>query len=133
MLQSPHSPYARIDAPDHLLALYAAHAQDARALAARLLYDAHEAEDVLQDVFVTLWRRPDVFDPDRGTGRAWLLTVVRHRSMDYLRKRVPRTQLAEVAEQLPDPSARDIADELDAAAGNRQLWQLVANLPPAQA
>ena len=59
--------YSRSAAPDHLLALYADHADSARALACRLLYDRCEAEDVVQDVFLTLWRRPACFDPERGT------------------------------------------------------------------
>ena len=57
--------------------LYSQHADSARALASRLLFDRCEAEDVVQDVFLTLWRRPDRFDPARGTDRSWLLTVVR--------------------------------------------------------
>src|SRR5438128_7045749 len=105
--------YSRSAAPDHLLALYADHADSARALASRLLYDRCEAEDVVQDVFLTLWRRPGCFDPDRGTGRAWLLTVVRNRSMDHLRRRVPREDVSDLAERLPDPAAHDILDELD--------------------
>src|SRR6266851_4731850 len=82
--------YAERAAPDQLLALYSQHADTARAVACRLLFDRSEAEDVVQDVFLTLFRRPDCFDPGRGTGRAWLLTVVRNRSLDHLRRRCSR-------------------------------------------
>jgi RNA polymerase sigma-70 factor (ECF subfamily) len=125
--------YAAPARPDHLLALYAEHAESARELASRLLYDRGEAEDVVQEVFLTLWRRPDCFDPQRGTGRAWLLTVVRNRSMDHLRRRVPRDSVDELAERLPDPCQPDVADQLVAAATSDQLWRLVDSLPPAQA
>jgi len=118
-----------------LLALYSQHADSARALAARLLFDRSEAEDVVQDVFLTLWRQPDCFDPARGTGRAWLLTVVRNRSMDHLRRRChqQREDVADFFERLPDPHPRDILEELEAAARNAVLWQLVDALPPNQA
>jgi RNA polymerase sigma-70 factor, ECF subfamily len=120
---------------DHVLALYAQHADSARALASRLLYDRCEAEDVVQDVFLTLWRRPERFDADRGTGRAWLLTVVRNRSMDHLRRRSvrPREDMADFFERLPDPHPRDVLEELEVGARDAALWRLVDSLPPTQA
>ncbi len=127
--------YSRSAAPDHLLALYADHADSARALACRLLYDRCEAEDVVQDVFLTLWRRPACFDPERGTARAWLLTVVRNRSLDHLRRRFvqPRTDVEKLAERLPDPELLDLSDEVEAAARDDLLWSLVDGLPLRQA
>jgi RNA polymerase sigma-70 factor (ECF subfamily) len=121
--------------PDHFMDLYSKHADSARALARSLLYDRGEAEDVVQDVFLTLWRRPERYDPQRGTGRAWLLTVVRNRSLDHLRRRCyrPREDVADLAERLPDPHSPDILEELEAAARNERLWQLVDALPPPQA
>jgi RNA polymerase sigma-70 factor, ECF subfamily len=115
--------------------LYSQHVDSARALASRLLVDRYEAEDVVQDVFLTLWRRPDRFDPERGTARAWLLTVVRNRSLDHLRRRCFKhsEDVADLAERLPDPHVRDIVEELDAEARNKALWRLVDALPPTQA
>jgi RNA polymerase sigma-70 factor (ECF subfamily) len=115
--------------------LYSQHADSARALASRLLFDRSEAEDIVQDVFLTLWRRPDRFDPARGTGRAWLLTVVRNRSLDHLRRRCFKTRddVAGWADRLPDPQSPNIVDELVAAAANDVLWRLVDALPPMQA
>jgi RNA polymerase sigma-70 factor (ECF subfamily) len=115
-----------------LLSLYSEHAVSARALASRLLYDSAEAEDVVQEVFLT-HRRPECFDPTRGTSRAWLMTVVRNRSMDHLRRRVPRDDVSEHAERLADPAAPDICEELDAADNGNRLWREVSVLPPAQA
>ena len=130
---SAPSLYASTPTPDHLLALYFEHADSARALASRLLYDCSEAEDVVQDVFLSMWRRPDCFDPQRGTGRAWFMTVVRNRSMDHLRRRVPREDVTELAERLADPHTPDVVDELEAAAQGDLLWHLVDRLPPCQA
>jgi RNA polymerase sigma-70 factor (ECF subfamily) len=125
--------YAAPQLADHLLDLYAQHADSARALASRLLYDRCEAEDVVQDVFLTLWRRPKCFDPGRGTGRAWLLTVVRNRSLDHLRRRVPREDVADLAERLADPASRDALEELESATHREVLWRLVDTLPRDQA
>ncbi|MBV8718026.1 MAG: RNA polymerase sigma factor [Chloroflexi bacterium] len=118
-----------------LLALYSEHADTARALACRLLYDPSEAEDVVQDVFLTLWRRPECFDPQRGTGKAWLLTVVRNRSLDHLRRRCHRSRedVSALAERLPDPHSEDVLDELTSAARAEVLWHLVDGLPACQA
>ncbi len=128
-----YSHYAPSTPPDHLMSLYFQHADSARALASRLLYDTSEAEDVVQDVFLTLWRKPGCFDPQRGTGRAWLLTVVRNRSMDHLRRRFPREDVTDLAERLADPQTPDVLEELDAAAQSDLLWGLVDGLPPCQA
>ena len=127
--------YAPGAASDHLLALYANHADSARALACRLLYDHCEAEDVVQDVFLTLWKRPACFDPERGAARAWLLAVVRNRSLDYLRRRFvqPRAEVEQLAERLPDPQLADVADEVEAAASSDLLWRMVDALPASQA
>jgi RNA polymerase sigma-70 factor (ECF subfamily) len=130
-----HVDYAGAQVSDHFLSLYSQHAQTARALANRLLFDPCEAEDVVQDVFLRLWHKPECLDPGRGTDRAWLLTVVRNRSLDRLRRRAlrPRDDVAELAERLPDPHAADVLEELTSAARAELLWQLVDGLPPCQA
>jgi RNA polymerase sigma-70 factor, ECF subfamily len=124
--------YAEGAAPDHLVELYTAHAHTARELACRLLFDQAEAEDVVHDVFLNLWGRPTVFDPARGSGRAFVMTVVRNRSRDHLRRRVPREDVDDLAERLCDPYATDVVDALASAARSDQLWRLVASLPAAQ-
>jgi RNA polymerase sigma-70 factor (ECF subfamily) len=132
--QTPtYSHYTPSISPGHLLTLYFQYVDSARALASRLLYDSSEAEDVVQDVFLTLWRKPDCFDPRRGTGRAWLLTVVPNRSMDHLRRRFPREDVTALAERLADPRTPDVLEEVDAAAQSELLWGLVDGLPPCQA
>src|SRR5579859_5071942 len=107
--------YAAIAPTDHLVALYAQHADTARSLARRFLYDSAEAEDVVHDVFLTLWLRPGGFDPDRGTGRAWLLTIVRNRSLDRLRRRVghQHEDISELADRLPDVHTPDVGDQVE--------------------
>jgi RNA polymerase sigma-70 factor (ECF subfamily) len=65
-------------------------------VALRVLQDAAAAEDILQDIFLQLWRKPDAFDSSRGSLGAWLAVIARHRSIDRLRQRRPETDLEDV-------------------------------------
>jgi RNA polymerase sigma-70 factor (ECF subfamily) len=56
-------------------------------LCLRILRDRAVAEEVAQEIFVKLWRNADSFDPARGSGRAWVLTVARNHAIDRLRRR----------------------------------------------
>src|SRR5438128_12138661 len=55
----------------------------------RILSDREESEDVLQDVYVTVWRRADRFDASRASVMTWIATIARNRSIDRLRARGP--------------------------------------------
>lgn len=65
-------------------------------VALRVLGDTGAAEDILQDVFMQLWRNPDVFDRSRGSLAGWLAVIARNRAIDSLRKRRPETDIADV-------------------------------------
>lgn len=51
----------------------------------RILHDRTEAEDVLQDVYVTVWGKAAAFDPGRASPITWLVTIARNRAIDRLR------------------------------------------------
>lgn len=55
-------------------------------LARRICVDEGLAEDVVQEVFLTLWCEPTRFDPSRGSFATWLLTLIHHRAVDVVRK-----------------------------------------------
>ncbi|HXE89629.1 MAG TPA: sigma-70 family RNA polymerase sigma factor [Terriglobales bacterium] len=76
--------------------LYDRYSRVVYAVALRVLGDTAAAEDVLQDVFMQLWRNPGVFDASRGTMTAWLAVIARHKAIDLQRKRRPEDDVSEV-------------------------------------
>ncbi len=66
--------------------LYQRFRRPAFALARRVLGDDVLAEDVLQDVFLAIWRDPGAFDGARGSVASWLLTLVHHKAVDAVRR-----------------------------------------------
>jgi len=87
------------------------------ALARRVLADDGLAEDVLQDVFLTVWRNPAGFDGSRGSVASWLLAMVHHKAVDAVRKEESqrrRQARAEVELALAAPvEIRDVEEEAD--------------------
>lgn len=71
----------------------------------RILKDRDEAEDVLQEVYVSIWSRAASFDPAKASPVTWLATIARNRAIDRLRARRSRGETAPVEEVL------DLADE----------------------
>jgi RNA polymerase sigma-70 factor (ECF subfamily) len=68
-----------------LRALYDEHAPRAMAIALRILRSAQEAEDIVQETFLEVWRRAPQFDDGRGSAIAWIVTIARSRAIDRLR------------------------------------------------
>jgi RNA polymerase sigma-70 factor (ECF subfamily) len=82
---------------EHALAqLYDRYSPVVYSVALRVLGDTGAAEDVLQEVFLQLWRNPAAFDSNRGSLGAWLAVIARNRALDALRKRKPETDAEEV-------------------------------------
>lgn len=76
------------------------------ALARRVVRDEQLASDVVQEVFVRLWERPERFDPERGSLRAFLLADAHGRAVDAVRSEVARKarELRDQSERLREPS-----------------------------
>ena len=83
----------------------------------RILTDRQLAEDVLQDTYLTVWRKASTFDPSRASPITWLVTIARNRSIDRLRSGAPmrRTTPVEEAFGLADaaPLASDVIETTD--------------------
>lgn len=87
-------------------ALYRATSSKLFGICLRLLQDSAEAEDVLQEVYATVWRKAGQFDGS-ASAITWLGTIARNKSLDRLRALPLRQRQApiEIAETLPDPGA----------------------------
>jgi RNA polymerase sigma-70 factor, ECF subfamily len=77
-------------------ALYDRYSSIVYAVALRVVQDTGAAEDVLQDIFMQLWRNPGAFDASRGNMGAWLAVIARNRAIDALRRRRPETDIDDV-------------------------------------
>jgi RNA polymerase sigma-70 factor (ECF subfamily) len=75
----------------------------------RILNNREEAEDVLQEVFLQVWRKAKDFDENRGRPFTWLVTLARSRGIDRLRTLASRDRVAEAG-------AREVSDEISDAA-----------------
>jgi RNA polymerase sigma-70 factor (ECF subfamily) len=82
---------------DALAALYDRHAGAVHAAASRLTADRQIAEEVVQETFLALWNRAELFDPATGSLAAWLHTIARNRTVDRLRAGARRPRLVSAA------------------------------------
>jgi RNA polymerase sigma-70 factor (ECF subfamily) len=121
---------ARIRAGDQqaMSELYDRYGKVIYAVSLRVLQDAAAAEDVLQDVFLQLWRNPDAFDASRGNLAAWLAVIARHRSIDRLRKRRPEVDI----EDCVIAGGPDLRDETERALVIEKVRVVLAEMNPDQ-
>lgn len=66
--------------------LFRQYAPTAQSLARRIVIQQFLAEEILQEAFLAVWKRPEAFDSERGSVRAWLMSLVHHRAVDAVRR-----------------------------------------------
>lgn len=90
--------------------LYRRYSAAAYGLARRVTGDATLADEVLQEVFTSVWRRSSSYESSRGTVRSWLLAQIHHRSVDVVRREAAeRRRLTDPVQQ---PVQHDAIDDV---------------------
>jgi RNA polymerase sigma-70 factor (ECF subfamily) len=86
-------------------------------LARRLLRDAHDAEDAVQEIFLELWRTAARYDPAVGSELTFVLTIAKRRLIDRLRRhqRAPKQEADEALDHVAD-ATRNLVEVRDQAA-----------------
>jgi RNA polymerase sigma-70 factor (ECF subfamily) len=97
-------------------------------VALRVLRDPAAAEDVLQDIFMQIWRKPESFVSSRGSMGGWLAVVARNRSIDSLRRRKPSDSVDEIALASP----YNLAEEAERSVMMERARGVMIGLPPEQ-
>jgi len=111
-----------------MAALYDRYSGVVYSVALRVLGDTGKAEDILQEVFMQLWRNPSAFDASRGNLAPWLAVIARNRAIDSLRKRRPETDIADVVVAVQP----DLAGEAERTRCMEKVRGTLGAMPAAQ-
>ena len=114
--------------------LYDRHARLVYGLVVRILQQAATSEEVVQDIFLQLWRNAGQYDSSRGPFVPWLLTMARNRALDHLRLKSERQRRREdLPDELPTVvSAPEFEKELDNKRRAERVRTLMSSLNPQQ-
>ena len=116
--------------------LYERYKRYAYALAYYVLRDSFLAEDVVQDVFFTLWRKAPSYNEQQGSVKSWLQAVVRNRAIDKIRSSTHRdTQCAHLEEvdwQELSNSAPEVCEQILEYEQSAFIRKALAQLPAEQ-
>jgi len=124
---------ARQDA-SALEALYDRYGRAAYSLARRILTEETLAQDVVQEVFLSLWRNADRFDAGRGTVATYVLSMTHHRAVDVVRREehLRRWRTSDEGLELePDPKP-GVEDQVEASERRAEVRAALEELPAAQ-
>lgn len=120
-----------VDRARALRSLYDLCSGKVMAVALRLLGDRGEAEDVVQETFVELWRRAAEYDPARASPATWAVMIGRSRALDRLRARSSAARVA--AAQAVEPVSADPAPQpVEIREEQRRVRAALSALPPEQ-
>lgn len=130
---------ARIQARDEsaLAMLYRRHTPLLRTVVSRVVHNEHDADDLLQEIFVELWNRADHYDEAKGKPLGWMVTLARRRAIDKIRRRQAYSRAEErlrlETEQEPQQTRHEgVEDDVNAADRAEIFQRLLSTLPEAQ-
>ena len=117
-------------------ALYERYNRVLYSLAYRIVADQQVAEDLLQEAFLSVWRHATSYSPQAGTVRSWLLSIVHHRTIDYLRAVRRRAGLQKVTWEEVEQDERtafpDVWEEAWRSVQSGQIREALMHLPSEQ-
>jgi RNA polymerase sigma-70 factor (ECF subfamily) len=111
--------------------LYERYAPRAMAVAMRVLHLSGDAEEVVQETFVDVWRRAGEYEPARGSPQAWIATICRTRAIDRLRARAAGERVLKQLEAGP-PEGPSPAEAAERRQVRERIAAALAQLPPEQ-
>lgn len=119
-----------------LAVLHQRHASHLKAIILRVIHDDGLADDLLQEIFVEIWRLASRYSPEKGLALGWIITLTRRRAIDKLRKlqaygRVEERLQQEVS-QAPEMTRHEVDGDLAANDLREIMRKIIATLPPAQ-
>ena len=123
--------------PDALSQLYDRYNGILKALILRVIHNEAEADDLLQEIFMEIWKQAKNFSPQKGKPLGWMVTLARRRAIDGLRKKQAYARAEErlqaETEQQPDAWVHNATAEEVTFSDTRTLVRKVINrIPPAQ-
>jgi RNA polymerase sigma-70 factor, ECF subfamily len=123
--------------PEALSELYDRYSGVLKAMIMRIIHNDAEADDLLQEICMELWRHACNYSPEKGKPLGWIVTLTRRRSIDRLRKRQSymraEERLQQQTEQQPDAWIHNTVEaDIESADLRQMLGRIIALLPPAQ-
>jgi RNA polymerase sigma factor (sigma-70 family) len=116
--------------------LYQRYSRIFYSLAYRMVADHHIAEDLVQDAFLSVWRRAISYSPQSGAVRGWLISIVHHRAIDYLRNVRRRSALKAATLEDVDVDEHaifpDVWDEVWHSVQSAQVRAALMHIPTEQ-
>jgi RNA polymerase sigma-70 factor (ECF subfamily) len=114
-------------------ALYDRHSRAAFSLAYRMMGGRQAAEDLVQEVFLRVWRSTGSYKAERGSVRTWILSIVHHRGVDHLRSTASRRRTQDKVEASAESTQPSEAfSEAWRSTQREEIRQALGTLPPEQ-
>jgi RNA polymerase sigma-70 factor (ECF subfamily) len=104
----------------------------AYSLALRMLGDPQDAQEVVQEGFLNVWRAAGTYQAERSMGRSWLLSIIHHRAIDKLRSRQSRPLSIDLEEGLDVAAPTDVWREVSGSLTGEDVRQALNGLPTEQ-
>jgi RNA polymerase sigma-70 factor (ECF subfamily) len=117
--------------------LYRRHHATLRAVIVRVLHNEHSSDDLLQEVYMEIWRLANRYSPEKGKALGWMITLTRRRAIDRLRREQAYFRVEErfqrETEQQPNAwTHTGVEEDIEASDIRRILENILTTLPPAQ-